>query len=409
MPTKKKRTRRRPGEGSFHKRANGSIEYRVPVGSAQNKVIKSFYGQTEQEAKDKYEIWKAEHPNGLPTIDQRKPLNDLIAVWLQTKIKPPAGAASTYNNYNGLIKRHIVTRIGLIPVCELKLSAINDFLNERFTSTGHGRTVEKVRNILRAALAYAVQNGVIEHNPAEHATVPTFQRRKAQAFTLVQCRALVEAASGRLDVRKPYKTSRTPDSGAGKKWPPVNPRLLALYLLALVAGLRKGELLGLQWGDLNGSQLTIRRIVDDYGKLQDRTKTEASAVTISLDDEMIAALAEHRRLMQAERHQEGWKPDGLMFPTTNGTVLMQRSLDRHFKTLLEAAGLPVIRFHDLRHSAGTLMIESGANLPGVSKAMRHANASITAQIYLHGSDEGAMRAIAGVSRLLLSPKDDTAR
>jgi len=385
---KRKKLRRKPGEGSYKERANGTYEYRVSVGSA----LKSFYGRTKDDAFAKYEQYLRDNPHGPPRLDQLQPFNELLNLWLGTKIKPPAGAESTYRNYKRLLKTHVAPRIGTTKLCDLTLYVINAFLVERFESTGHGRMVEILRNIMRSACQYGLQGGTLDSNPAEYATVPTFQRRKATALTLEQCRMLLDAAQGKRDVRSPYVTC----DGKTKKFPPADSRLWVLYLLALTTGLRKGELLGLQWDDLHGTKLFIQRTVDMEGVIQERTKTEASHAVLTLDSLLCDALHVHQERMKKEGLESP-----LMFPSTRGTILPQRNLDRHFKTLLEMAGLPNIRFHDLRHSAGSLMLEAGGSLAHVSRALRHANPQVTAKLYLHGSDDGAGKAIAGVSKKLM--------
>lgn len=432
----RKQTRRRPGEGSWGTTRTG-VRYRVPVGHHADgrAILKDFYGRDRAEALEKHRAWMAEHPSGPPTVDQLQPLNNLLAAYIEAAIRPPAGAESTYRNHLGLIRRHIAPTIGQRPLVEVTLYRINEWLRELYEKTGKGRTVEQCRNIVRAALNYAVKAGTIPSNPAEHATVPEFQRRKARTLTVAQAQALLDAAGGRLDLRRPV---RAKDGTLRRQTAAIETRLECLYLLAVTTGLRRGELLALRYSDIEWEQaaITIARTIDTRGKEQHRTKTEASAATIYLDELLVAALKAHRARMQAEGHGEGWKPDGLVFPTTTGQIMLPSNLNRHYKGILEAAGItdpcpvckgsgglgPMVvprargprvtqcpnceghgvltptRFHDLRHSAGSLMLAEGGTIADVSRTLRHATTAVTAKIYLHGSDEGSRKAVGGVSR-----------
>lgn len=385
-----KPTRRRPGEGTARQRANGSWEYRVPVGkdTAGRAILKSFYGRTREEAMDKAAAWIAEHPEGPPPPSLRAPLNDLLASWVETCIKPPAGRIGTYEDYLSKIRLHIAPTIGQVALCDLKLHRINLWLRELFEATGQGRTVEKCYQIVRAALEYAVQSETLPSNPAEHATVPEYEKRQDVRLSRAQASALTEAAYGRLDLRQSYTTS----DRKTKRYPPIDPRLGLLYDLAVFVGLRRGELLALRYSDLQGDTLTVSRQIDDEGREHNYTKTDAGRRAIEIPD-FLPAWAAHRIAQQAEGHREAWKPDGLVFPTTEGTPIRPSNLRRHFLTVLAAAGLPAMRFHDLRHTAASLMIDAGASLAAVSKVLGHRSPRTAAQRYVHGDAEGAREAV----------------
>lgn len=353
-------------------------------------VLKYFYGRSEAEVHEKAAAWLREHPNGLPPVDQQVPLNHLIATWVETCIRPPTGKIGTYEDYLRTIKRHIAPTIGLTPIYKLRLHDINQWLRAHYEATGHGRTTEKCHQIIHAALEYAVSNEIIPNNPAEHAKVPRYEKRRDTRLSREQALAFIDAAYSRIDLREPYVTK----DKKTKHWPKIDPRLGFLFELAVIVGPRRGELLALRYSDLQGDKLHITRQIDTEGRELPYTKTDAGRRVVKLDAELLTSWRAHRAAQQAEGHQEAWKPDGLLFPTTEGTPFEASNLRRLFKSVLAAAGLPDMRFHDLRHTAASLMIDSGASPTSVAKVLGHRTANMVIQRYAHGGEVEASEAIS---------------
>lgn len=167
-------------------------------------------------------------------------------------------------------------------------------------------------------------------------------------------------------------------------------RLHALYELALRTGLRKGELLSLHWEDvdLSAGTASIRRTLQRTqtgGLTTLPTKTRASERRIALPNECIHSLKEHREAQEAEREAaaEGWKDNGLVFTTPTGGPIDPAKLNRSYRALLDRAGLRRIRFHDLRHSTATLLLEQGVELIVIKELLGHAHIGVTATVYAH--------------------------
>lgn len=376
--------RRRAGEGTIRERADGTWERRIPVGSpAGGPVLKSFYGRTRQEAEDKAAAWQQAHPQGLPTAEQAGPVNRLIEMWLE-------GAKhrqTTLEDYASKIALHIAPTIGRVSAGELRLHDVNLWV-QTLAETGKGRTAEKCLAILSAALDYAVANGILAENVARNVEAPEYERRRARPMRLGEFRAFLEAAGGRLDKRKP---------APGR--PPISTRLEALYILLLYLGLRRGEALALRWSDLRDGVLTVERQIDRRGREQAYTKTSSSRREIGLTDEVLEVLSVHQSRMQAEAHGQARQPDGLIFPSRDGTILNPSNLNRHFKTVLAAAGLPSsIRLHDLRHTTGKTAEAAGVPIAAISAMLGHANTAITQKLYGHGDSEGSKVAIRGIGK-----------
>jgi integrase len=166
-------------------------------------------------------------------------------------------------------------------------------------------------------------------------------------------------------------------------------RLEALYTVAVTAGLRQGELLGLRWEDvdLEAGMLQVRRVLSEArsGRIFEAPKS-GKGRHIRLTRKAIGALRVHRKRQLEERMQRAglWREQGLVFPSQVGTPLSARNLQRHFKTLLKSARLPeTTRFHDLRHTCATLLLRQGVHAKYVQELLGHTDISLTLNVYSH--------------------------
>lgn len=408
---KRKPTRARPGEGSWRKLPNGTWRYHVPVGTAADgtAIAKDFYGRTKDEALAKHQAYLKANPNGPPRAEATQLLVDFLAIWLE--IIEATVAVSTFESYAQTVELHIVPTLGRTRLCDLTRIQVQTWVNELAKKPARGkeggptlgRTVHIAHGVLRAALNYAIDLEILEKNVAERVRLPDYKKRKAKAMTLAQAQALIAAAGGRLDLRKPIRRKN------GRMMTPikVDTRFETLYLLYLAVGTRRGEPLATRWSDfdLDAGTWDISRSLDKERR-ERGTKTEDSERLIDLDELLVDALREHRKRMQAEEHQEGWKPDGLVFPSSTGTPMLPRNLHRHYKTVLAAAGLSTdFTLHDLRHTAGSLMLADGRPITDVSKVLGHSSPIITGKVYAHGYREGKKKAVAGLSRKLKLTQD----
>lgn len=393
----KKPLRRRPGEGTFCETKTG-FRFRCVVGETATgkNIFKDFYGRDKAEAVTKSEAYRRANPSGPPSSDEQQTLGSFLLTWLQHEVEPN-NAVSTFESYTSTIANHINPTIGKVALCDLRTLQIQAWVNElaKIGDKGKGRTAAYAFSILRAALNTAVRWDILDENPADGVSVPRYTKRKGRALTLPQVRALIQAAAGAIDVRKPIKRSN------GRMMPPikVNTRFACLYLLYVALGTRRGELLALRWSDidLEVGTVKIERSLDKHRRERE-TKTETSNRLLYLNPSLIDALLVHREQMRREQHDEGFNPDGIVFPTEDGTTINPSNLRRHFKTVLRAAGLPdSIRIHDLRHTAASLMLARSNQLTDVSKTLGHSSTTVTGQIYAHSYEEGIRKAIASVS------------
>lgn len=225
-------------------------------------------------------------------------------------------------------------------------------------------TVTYVHSVLKSALEHAVREDELPRNVARNVKTATRQPRRFRPLTAAEARQFLDAA--RAD------------------------RLHALYVLALRTGLRKGELLGLHWDDLdlNTGTVAICRSLQRTrtgGLTVLHTKTRASGPRIALPTECVHSLKNRRESQQDERRVAGaaWSDGGLVFTTPTGGPLDPANLIRHFGRLLNRAELRRIRCHDLRHSTATLLLEQGVDLVVIKERLGHAHIGVTASVYAH--------------------------
>ncbi|NTU80721.1 MAG: site-specific integrase [Chloroflexales bacterium] len=252
------------------------------------------------------------------------------------------------------------------------------------------KTVRNAHARLHKAYEVAVRNGYVARNPAAAIELPPVPKPDIQPLTVEQVQILLKAVEDH--------------------------RWYALYRLAVNLGMREGELFGLTWRAIDFERGTLRihqqlQRARKGGKqdaprefVLQSTKTKAGERTLRLDEDLLEVLREHQENQAEERALLGekWRdPWGtLVFTTeTSGPIHISCLLD-HFRQVLEKAGLPDIRFHDLRHTAATLMLADGVPLVTVSKILGHASPAITAAIYAHALDESKSIAIAGLSEQL---------
>jgi integrase len=166
-------------------------------------------------------------------------------------------------------------------------------------------------------------------------------------------------------------------------------RYEALFRMAVTTGMRESELLGLRWSDMDwdGKRVSVQRQLQliDGKYVFTNPKSAAGRRVIALGEGMINALRHHQTVLADERRAVGdhWVENDLVFPSTRGTPGDKHNLLKAFKRLLEAAGLPDIRFHDLRHTAATLLLQQGVNPKVVQERLGHADISMTLSVYSH--------------------------
>jgi integrase len=327
---------------------------------------KAFYGVDEKEVRAKLRAAQHLHDTGKLAKPGRLTVGDWLARWLTDSAKPTTRPA-TYRRYAQLVDHYLTPALGRIPLERLSPSDVRAMLNTR-EGTLSPRSLHHLRAVLRTALHVAMRDGLIQTNAAALAEPPR----------------VPETDHHFLGENDPGDVRRFLDAIKGN-------RIEALYVLALALGLRQGELLGLRWEDidLGTSKLSVRhalqRIGGEYVLVEPKTK-KSRRVIAPLPIVVTGALTAHKERQDQERDALGTRwlnGQGLVFTTAYGAPLSASVVTHDFQDLLERVGLPRIRFHDLRHSAISLLGEQGVPPRVVMELVGHSNIGTTMNIYSH--------------------------
>ena len=350
--------RRSNGEGNFRQRPNGVWEVRVLMDG----VNHSFYGKTRKEVTAKLTEAKQKQSHGiLTTSHQDMTVKTWIDSW-HARVKPTI-RQSTWRRYGELLA-HVQVRLGRVTLTKLAPHHIEALYAELLTAGLSSTTVHHIHMALHKALDDAFRKGEIARNVSELVHVPAMAVHEIHPLTQEQARVFLEAIKG--------------------------DRLEALYALAISTGMRQGEILALHWNDLDLDQgvLQVRYSVRREGGrfVFTEPKTKHGKRKILLSPEVIEVLRSHRVRQLAERLTAGpaWADLDLIFCNECGHPLHCGNVGRlWFHKIIAKADLPRIRFHDLRHTAATLMLLTGVPTKVVSEMLGHATVAITLDTYSH--------------------------
>ncbi|MEM8534396.1 MAG: site-specific integrase [Chloroflexota bacterium] len=382
----RKKKGRANGEGSVYEYPKGSGIWHAQITIGWR--VKRKRAKSQRQAREKLQILQSERDHGIKLTVAQLTVGDWCKMWLDvhaTHLK-----LNIREEYERIIKRYILSaplskrRLADLTATEVQ-RWVNDLTKHRSKRTGEYLAAQTVRNAyarLNKALSVATKHKYISENVAASVELPSVQREKIRPLTFEQTKRLLN------EVR--------------------DHRWAALCHLAVNLGLRAAELLGLTWDDINleTRELQVHRQLkriqtNDQVKafVLHTTKTQSSSRTLILSDDILKLLQEHRANQDAERHSSSeWKDTmNLVFVSQTGAPIHYSCLRAHFKRLLSQADLPDIRFHELRHTAATLMLADNVPLVTVSKILGHSSPSITATIYAHALDTSIAKAIAGLS------------
>lgn len=311
----------------------------------------------------------------LQTYEPYKPsaemmFSDYIRHWMELVVRKVD--AVTYQGYEVLVNAHILPYFDSahLKLCEINADNLQSYFDEKAANgriDGKGglspASLRRLKNPINQALKEAVKNGLLPHNPCQFVDLPKKERYEAQFYTVKQLQALFQAIDG----------------------DPIAPlvQIVALY------GLRRSEVLGLQWDsiDFENGLLTIRHTVSKVTKpiAKDKTKTASSHRSFPLTANAIAIFEEARRQETENRILFGkeYNENQYIFKWPNGTPFAPDYVSQHFRLLLKRHQLPLIRFHDLRHSCASMLLNNGFTLKDVQEWMGHSDITMTANIYGH--------------------------
>ncbi len=373
-------SRRGNGEGSIYRTAAGRWVAAItwPTGRRQK-----WYAKSRTEAAQR--LADALRAQGVESSGAglRLRTDAYLQQWLDTA--KPSLRPRTWLRYEQLVRVHAIPALGRIPLARLGPQDLQRCYAAAAARGISPMTVRHLHMVLHRALRQAEQWRLVGRSVAALVDPPRAERREMQTLDADQVHQLLAAARGS--------------------------RFAALWVVALATGMRQGELLALRWRDVDldeGSLAvtgTLQRL-PDTGLTITEPKTARSRRRVWLGATAGEALRAHRAAQTAERLRAGsaWEDHGLVFPNVLGG-LMQRDhlVRREFEPLLTRAGLPRVRFHDLRHTAATLMLRQGVHPKIASEMLGHATVAVTLDTYSHATRAMHQAAAAALDGLLRPP------
>lgn len=358
--------RRSNGEGNIRKRKDGRWEARYTAGHdpvTGKQIFKNVLGKTKAEVKEKLKKALAENQK----LDFTKQGKYTVAQWMEEwfenvckiKVRP-----SSHQTYRGYIDNHIAPNIGKIPLEKLSTMDLQK-LYRKLMSKGRverieaehqpkglsAKTVRNINQVISSAMDFAVAQKIITENPCKNVSLPKTEHKEMQTIPADQLQAFLAEAKA---------------TG-----------VYEMYYIELATGLRRGELLGLKWQDIdwkNGIIKVRRQVARVDGEIVEAPlKTKNSYRTVSISPQAVEVL----KIQKAKTNDE------YVFPSPNGGPISPDSVNNMLKRVLERAGIPKVRFHDLRHTFATLALQNGVDIKTVSGMLGHFSAGFTLDTYAH--------------------------
>ena len=348
--------RRGKNEGSIYKRSNGSWRAQISIDGKRL----SFTGKNRADCNEWLRRTMDLVDQGMTFQSRNLSLHEYLKDWFQ--VKRSTVKEKTAYDYERMIEKYILPELGKLKLREISTYKVTRFYARMIDMQKGSRTVHYAHSVLRSALQDAVRSGIIGRNPCIGAQLPRRNQKEMQVLSESQVTSFLIAAE--------------------------NSRYKALYHLAITTGMRYGELVGLIWSDVDWEKGTIKvqrqlQYLPHKGFQFTEPKTRSGTRTIMLGDTTLKLLREHYR-QYAHLDRTG---ENLVFTNGIGTIIYFKRFYKDYKRVLSNADLPQIRFHDLRHTAATLMISNGIPALIVSKILGHSKPSVTMNIYAHASVE----------------------
>jgi len=307
-------------------------------------------------------------------------VSEYLEQWLravESNVRP-----ATYRRYSDLMHKRVVPAVGNVRLGKLTPLHVQSLYTHLLEAGLSPTTVHLLHNIFHRSLKQAVRWGLLTRNVTESVDVPQPMNPAGKTWNADQVAAVLHAAE--------------------------KDTLAALWRLALLCGLRRGELLGLQWRDvdLDRATLAIQRTLSrgNGGTWElGLPKTAHGRRSIALPASCVESLRRHRVNQLEHRLRLGalWQEHDFVFTNQTGGPLAVNVLSQHFRKLIVAARVPVIRFHDMRHSCATLLLEGGVHPRVVQERLGHSDVSITLNRYSHVSPQMQRQAADALDAMVI--------
>ncbi len=348
------------GEGSVYQRKDGRWVAEITL---EDHSRKQFYAKTKKEAIELRRAAINDMKQGSLATGPQQTVKQYLEYWLE-EVHRPTIRIGTYKNYSTIVDNHLIPALGHIRLQKLTTQHLQKFYSQRLRDGLSAVRVLNIHRVLRKALDNAVRTNLIGRNVCDYVELPRKEEHEIQVLTGEQAKKLLVTVSER--------------------------RLEALLTLALATGMRKGEMLGLRWQDIDLEKgfLQIRRtlsFVTGHGYIENEPKTKRGRRGIMLPSFVIESLKRHKALQLEAKEKAGkrWVERDLVFCNRHGNYFHPGMVFTLFNEALKDAELSHIRFHDLRHSAATLLLSMGVHPKVVQELLGHSTITITLDIYSH--------------------------
>ena len=376
--------RRANGEGSIRKRPDGRWEGRYTAGrdpETGKTVYKNVLGKTQAEVKVKLKQAIQESTE----VDALKAAQYTVGQWMDVwfenyakiKVRP-----SSHQTYRGYIDNHIKPNIGKIPLGKLTTLELQKLYKkllsrgrvDRIEAKGQPKglspkTVRNIHQVISSAMDFARSQKLIAGNPTDGCALPKLEHRELKTLPVEQLASFLREAK---------------ESG-----------VFEMYYIELATGLRRGELLGLKWEDLDLEQCTLRvqrQVSRINGEVVEAPlKTKNSYRTISLGEDAVGILKKQKKKCGDSEY---------VFPSPTGGPISPDSVIQMLHRVLKRAGLPKVRFHDLRHTFATVALQNGVDIKTVSGMLGHYSAGFTLDTYAHVTTQAQREAAKTMGSVL---------
>lgn len=375
--------RRSNGEGNIRKRKDGRWEGRYTAGiNPENgkQIFKNVLGKTQAEVKEKLKKALADSPR----LDLAKQGKYTVGTWIDAWFENVAKikvCPSSHQTYRGYIDNHIKPNIGNIPLEKLTTMELQKLYRKLLTSGRverieaekqpkglSAKTVRNINQVISSAMDLAVAQKIILENPTNACSLPRVEHKEMQTISAEQLQAVLEEAKR---------------SG-----------VYEMYYIELSTGLRRGELLGLKWQDIDMKQgvIRVRRQISRIdGKIVEAPlKTKNSYRTVTISPQAVEVL----------KSQKEKTDDEYVFPSPNGGPISPDSVNNMLHRVLDRAGIPRVRFHDMRHTFATLALQNGVDIKTVSGMLGHFSAGFTLDTYAHVTTAAEKEAAQTIGKVL---------
>lgn len=302
-------------------------------------------------------------------------LGEFLLMWLEDECEPNL-APRSYERYEEIMKKHIIPAMGGIPLQKLKPMHVQTYQSKKLKSGRidgkpgglSNKSVRMHMHLLSQALKYAVGLQILKNNPCQHVKAPKVKKPKVNYLEEKEVNKLL----------KHIKQN-------GKNWDYI------FFSLAVHTGMRRGELLGLSWDDIDfkNSKIyirdTLQRIRGKGLLLKEYPKTESSRRSIDISDKLVKLIKKHKKKQSEERlkYDGEYQDNNMVFGNKNGSYVNPGSMTRRFNRYLEAAKVKKIRFHDLRHTHASLLLKAGEQPKVVQERLGHITIVTTQDLYSH--------------------------